>query len=275
MLYSALVGVGSHLFLLSTLVIGASLAGSLHVDRGAVLKAGVVGYALTSVASGFFSGAFYRSLVSAKDEEGGASRDWMRVMLLSAVLFPLLCVAVAVVLSGVALSYGTSSYVSLWTILKLALVWTAVSLPLTVVGTMMGRRSSAQASQPPPFRVVQVPRPVPPCPWFLSSALLSLAAGFLPFGSVFVEIYYVATSAWGHAIYAAWALFLVVLLILAMVVSCVSVVSVYLLLNAEDHRWHWHSFHSGASVSVYVVRALPRSCCRARPAHALTSFLSP
>ena len=57
-LYSALVGVGSHLFLLSVLVIAASLAGSLHVDRGAVLKAAVFGYSVTSVASGFFSGAF-------------------------------------------------------------------------------------------------------------------------------------------------------------------------------------------------------------------------
>ena len=257
-MYSALVGVGSHLFLLAVLVLGASLAGSLHVDRGAVLKAGVFGYALTSLASGFFSGAFYRSLVpapaaakgaAAADGDDGGSRDWMRVMLLSAVLFPALCVAVSCVLSGVALSYGTSSYVSLWTILKLAAVWTAVSAPLTVIGTMLGRRNAVAS---PPFRVTAVPRPVPPRAWYMGRVFLCLAAGFLPFGSVFVEIYYVATSAWGHAIYAAWALFLVVLLILAMVVSCVSVVSVYLLLNAEDHGWHWHSFLSGASVSLYV-----------------------
>ena len=275
-LYSALVGVGSHLFLLSVLVIAASLAGSLHVDRGAVLKAAVFGYSVTSVASGFFSGAFYRGLMlgtgtgirsptgaggaggaggaaaaagGAGEEEG--NRDWMRVMVLSAVLFPALCVGVSLVLSGVALAYGTSSYVSLWTILKLAAVWTALSLPLTIVGTMLGRRS-APAAGGVPFRVVPVPRPVPARPWFASRLALVLLAGFLPFGSVFVEIYYVATSAWGHAIYAAWAIFLVVLLILAMVVSCVSIVSVYLLLNAEDHAWHWHSFLSGASVALYV-----------------------
>lgn len=115
----------------------------------------------------------------------------------------------------------------------------------------MGRRFSKIATTAP-FRVNHVPRPVPRRPWYLSSAVMCLAAGFLPFGSVFVEIYYIATSAWGHAIYAAWALFLVVLVILSMVVSCVSIVSVYLLLNSEDHRWHWHSFYSGASVSIYV-----------------------
>jgi len=237
-----------------------------------VLKAAIFGYAVTSVASGFFSGAFYRGLMlgtgtgvrspsSAGGSSGGSgggggedegNRDWMRVMVLSAVLFPALCVGVSLVLSGVALAYGTSSYVSLWTILKLALVWTALSLPLTVVGTMLGRRSAPAAGAGVPFRVVPVPRPVPARPWYASRLALVLLAGFLPFGSVFVEIYYVATSAWGHAIYAAWAIFLVVLLILAMVVSCVSIVSVYLLLNAEDHAWHWHSFLSGASVALYV-----------------------
>jgi transmembrane 9 superfamily member 3 len=256
-LYSALVGVGSHLFMLAVLVLLASLAGSLHVDRGAVLKAGVFGYALTSIVSGFFSGAFYRGLMPASPQQGpghadaaeDGNRDWMRVMVLSALIFPALCVSVAILLSVVALSYGTSSYISLWTIMKLAAVWCAVSLPLTVVGTMWGRRNSVSA---PPFRVVHVPRPVPLKPWYLNRTFLCIAAGFLPFGSVFVEIYYVATSAWGHAIYAAWTLFLVVLLILAMVVTCVSIVSVYLQLNAEDHYWHWHSFFSGASVSIYV-----------------------
>jgi transmembrane 9 superfamily protein 3 len=178
-LYSALVGVGSHLFFLAMLVIAASLAGSLHVDRGAVLKVVVFGYALTSAASGFFSGAFYRSLYP-----GEPSPQWIRVMFLSAVVFPALCLAVAVLLSFMALSYGTSSYVSPLTIIKLAFLWAIVSVPLTVGGTILGRRFGAPSSAP--FRVNHVPRPVPARPW--SGLSLCLAAGFLPFGSVFVEV---------------------------------------------------------------------------------------
>jgi transmembrane 9 superfamily member 3 len=273
-LYSALVGVGSHLFLLAMVVIGASLVSSLHVDRGAVVKAGVVTYALTSAASGFFSGAFHRSLYP-----GETSPQWIRVMLLSAVLFPGLCVGVAVLLSFVALGYGTNSYISLWTIIKLGVLWGIVSVPLTVGGTIAGRRFGSVSSTP--FRVNPYARPVPSRPWYLGGTMLCIAAGLLPFGSVFVEvsvsyrpgkgngappirtarprphplsfspdtsafssptraqIYYIATSAWGHAIYAAWALFLVVLVILAMVVSCVSVVSVYLLLNSEGEYGGW------------------------------------
>jgi hypothetical protein len=114
-------------------------------------------------------------------------------------------------------------------------VWTALSLPLTIVGTMLGRRS-APAAGGVPFRVVPVPRPVPARPWIASRLALVLLAGFLPFGSVFVEIYYVATSAWGHAIYAAWAIFLVVLLILAMVVSCAICVGTVPLRCASERK---------------------------------------
>ena len=45
---------------------------------------------------------------------------------------------------------------------------------------------------------------------------------------------------------------LAVYLILAVVTTCVTIVSTYWLLNAEDHRWAWHAFASGASTGLYV-----------------------
>ena len=43
-----------------------------------------------------------------------------------------------------------------------------------------------------------------------------------------------------------------VTIILLIVTACVTIVSTYFLLNAEDYRWRWCSFLSGASVSLYV-----------------------
>lgn len=40
--------------------------------------------------------------------------------------------------------------------------------------------------------------------------------------------------------------------ILAVVTICVTIVCTYFLLNAEDHGWHWTSFLSGCSISIYV-----------------------
>jgi hypothetical protein len=36
------------------------------------------------------------------------------------------------------------------------------------------------------------------------------------------------------------------------VTACVSIVSTYILLNAEDYRWHWFSFLAGASAAGYI-----------------------
>ncbi|KAL7049187.1 hypothetical protein ACKWTF_003625 [Chironomus riparius] len=45
---------------------------------------------------------------------------------------------------------------------------------------------------------------------------------------------------------------LLVFLILIIVTVCVTIVCTYFLLNAEDYRWQWTAFLSGASTSIYV-----------------------
>jgi transmembrane 9 superfamily member 3 len=45
---------------------------------------------------------------------------------------------------------------------------------------------------------------------------------------------------------------LLVFLILITVTICVTIVCTYFLLNAEDYRWQWTSFLSGASTAIYV-----------------------
>ncbi|GFX52331.1 transmembrane 9 superfamily member 3 [Trichonephila clavipes] len=45
---------------------------------------------------------------------------------------------------------------------------------------------------------------------------------------------------------------LLVFIILAIVTVCVTIVCTYFLLNAEDYRWQWTSFLSGASTAGYV-----------------------
>lgn len=43
-----------------------------------------------------------------------------------------------------------------------------------------------------------------------------------------------------------------VFVILLIVTVCVTIVSTYVLLNAEDYRWHWSAFASGGSTALYV-----------------------
>jgi transmembrane 9 superfamily protein 3 len=244
-LFSALVGNGTQLALLALVVIGAAFAGSLYVDRGAITTAAVVGYALTSFIAGFVSGAFYRSFY-----DPAPSPEWIRVMLLSACLFPCLLGATFIALNAVAIAYGSNNVVSLWSLAKMATIWAVVSLPLAVCGTIAGRRFGAGGAAP--LRVNPVPRPIPTRPFFRSAAFVCLLAGFLPFGSIFIETYFIFSSFSTYKFYYVFGFMFAVYVILAITTSCVTIVSTYFLLNSEDHRWQWHSFLSGASTGLYV-----------------------
>ncbi|RDX64360.1 Transmembrane 9 superfamily member 1 [Mucuna pruriens] len=76
--------------------------------------------------------------------------------------------------------------------------------------------------------------------------------GLLPFGSIFIEMYFVFTSFWNYKVYYVYGFMLLVFLILIIVTVCVTIVGTYFLLNAENYHWQWTSFFSAASTAVYV-----------------------
>ena len=245
MLFSALLGTGVQLLLGALVVICAALAGSLYVDRGAVLKAALLVYGLTSAACGFWSGRAYRAYFLPEEAPG-----WITAMLLTAALLPAGLFGTLAVLNVVAQLYGLHNTLSLLTLAKVLALWGCVALPLNVAGTIAGRRFAEPAKTP--ARVQPMPRPIPPKPWFASPAAACLLAGLLPFGSIFIETYFVFTSFWNYKFYYVYGFMLAVFVILCVVVACVSVVTTYLLLNSEDHRWQWHAFYCGASPALYV-----------------------
>lgn len=61
-----------------------------------------------------------------------------------------------------------------------------VILPLNFLGTIIGRNLKGQADVP--CRINVVPRPIPDKKWFLEPHFAAIAAGFLPFGSIFIEM---------------------------------------------------------------------------------------
>ena len=89
-------------------------------------------------------------------------------------------------------------------------------------------------------------------PWYGRFYNLVPLAGLLSFGSIFIELYYVLTSLWNYKFYHVYGFLLGVYAILIVVVSTTTVIVVYFTLNAEDHRWHWTSFLSGASTAIYI-----------------------
>ena len=50
-------------------------------------------------------------------------------------------------------------------------------------------------------RINAVPRPIPEKKWFMEPWVIVAVGGVLPFGSIFIEMYFIFTSFWAYKIY--------------------------------------------------------------------------
>lgn len=240
-LLTALVGTGVQLATLTLLVILITIAGTLFVERGTILTVFIVCYALTSFVGGYASGGFYAR------QEG---KQWIRCMLLTANIFPMTCFALCAVLNTIAIAYRSLAAVPFGSIVVVLVIWFFVSFPLCLLGTVVGRNWNSVPNNP--CRVKRIPSPIPDKRWYLTPPVIAMLGGLLPFGSIFIEMYFIFTSFWQYKVYYVFGFMLLVFLILMIVTVCVTVVGTYFLLNAENYHWQWTAFGAGASTAFYV-----------------------
>uniref|UniRef100_A0A061RAB8 Transmembrane 9 superfamily member n=1 Tax=Tetraselmis sp. GSL018 TaxID=582737 RepID=A0A061RAB8_9CHLO len=238
---AALVGTGAQLTLLVLAVIVITIAGALFVERGTIVTVFIICYALTSFVGGYVSGSFYLR------NEGKA---WIRAMLLTAGFYPGITMAIAFALNIVAIFYHSLAAVPFGTMVIIALLWGFISFPLCLFGTVVGRNWNGVSDNP--CRVKRIPSPIPLKKWYLRPSIVAALGGLLPFGSIFIEMYFIFTSFWNYKVYYVYGFMLLVFIILIIVTVCVTIVGTYFLLNAENYHWQWTSFCSAASTAGYV-----------------------
>jgi len=227
---------------------GPLIHGNMYEDRGEMVSTFIVCFALSSTIAGYTSGSFYRQyFVTPKAEQ---SSEWQRAMLLTIALFPSIVGSVTFGLNFISIYYDTIGALSVSVVLKMTAIFAFVSVPLCVAGTIFGRHWAGKYE--PPCRVNSIARPVPYAPWYADPTFVIPAAGILPFGSIFIEMYFMFTSFWSYKFYYVYGFVLLVYIILAMVTVCTSIVTVYFILNAENYHWQWISFLSAGSTAFYV-----------------------
>ncbi|XP_063218210.1 transmembrane 9 superfamily member 3 [Bacillus rossius redtenbacheri] len=241
MLFSAMVGAGYQVTVVVLSVIIFAILGELYTERGSLLSTAIFVYAATSPVNGYFGGSLYARM-------GG--KIWIRQMLLSAFMLPALVCGTAFFINFIAIYYHASRAIPFGTMVAVTCICIFVILPLTLVGTVLGRNLAGQPDFP--CRVNAVPRPIPEKKWFMEPGVIVVLGGVLPFGSIFIEMYFIFTSFWAYKIYYVYGFMLLVFIILMIVTVCVTIVCTYFLLNAEDYRWQWTSFLAAASTSGYV-----------------------
>lgn len=238
---AALVGIGAQLTVLSFVVICLAVIGSLYIMRGALLSCVILSFALTSIVAGYFSGGYYKLY-------GG--RHWKTTLVLTAGLLPGFGFALHFIIHSVALLYSASVSIPFTTFVQMVSMWLFIHFPLCFIGTISGRARTVKGDFP--CRVSTLPRPILRGSVYTNPLFISAVSGILPFGSIFIEMYYVFSSFWNYKFYYVYGFMLLVFCMLLTVVSCVSVVSTYIMLNCEDYRWQWTSFGSGFSVAFYT-----------------------
>lgn len=226
MLLSILIGTGYQIAVVTFFVTIIAILGNPYTERGSLLSTAIFVYAATSPVNGYFGGSLYA-------QYGG--KRWIKQMFLSAFFHPAIICGTAFLINFIAIYYHTSRAIPFGSMVLITCICLFVILPLTLIGTVLGRNFQGIANNP--CRVNAVPRPLPEKKWFMEPEIIVLLGGILPFGSIFIEMYFILTSFWAYKIYYVYGFMLLVFLILTTVTVCVTIVCTYFLLNAEDYRW--------------------------------------
>ncbi|GMI85518.1 hypothetical protein like AT5G37310 [Hibiscus trionum] len=241
-LFAAALGCGTQLFTLTIFIFILALVGVFYpYNRGALFTALVVIYALTSGIAGYTSASFYCQL------EG---ENWVRNLLLTGSLFCGPLFVTFCFLNTVAIAYKATAALPFGTIVVILLIWGLVTSPLLVVGGIAGKNKKEEFQAP--CRTTKYPREIPPLPWYRKTLPQMAMAGFLPFSAIYIELYYIFASVWGHRIYTIYSILFIVFIILLIVTAFITVALTYFQLAAEDHEWWWRSFLCGGSTGLFI-----------------------
>ncbi|KAE8654999.1 Transmembrane 9 superfamily member 2 [Hibiscus syriacus] len=153
-------------------------------------------------------------------------------------------------LNTVAIAYKATAALPFGTIVVIFLIWALVTSPLLVLGGVAGKNNKAEFQAP--CRAAKYPREIPPLPWYRKTLPQMAMAGFLPFSAIYIELYYIFASVWGHRIYTIYNILFIVFIILLIVTAFITVALTYFQLAAEDHEWWWRSFLCGGSTGLFI-----------------------
>ncbi|KAK9806376.1 hypothetical protein WJX72_012132 [[Myrmecia] bisecta] len=241
-LFCAFIGTGSQLFALAIFIFSLACVGVFYpYNRGGLYTALFVLYAMTAGISGYMAASYYKQM------DGG---DWVRNILLTCFIycgpfFLMFCFN-----NTVAIVYRSTAALPFGTIVIIMVLWALITIPLTVAGGIAGKNTRGEFSAP--CRTNKYAREVPPLPWYRQAVPQMIMAGFLPFSAIYIELYYIFASVWGHKVYTIYSILSIVFGILLIVTAFITIALTYFQLAVEDHRWWWRSFLCGGSTGLFV-----------------------
>lgn len=171
---------------------------------------------------------------------------------MTAMLIPGLLFSTTFTLNLLVWAQGSSTALPFGTLVGLAALWLLIQVPLVFAGSFVGYHRSQAWEHP--TRTSSIARQIPARLWYTKSVVPVLAAGFVPFAVIFIELLFIFRSIWQDksGFYYVYGFLSVVSLVHILTVVEVTIVAMYIFLCSENWRWWWQSFLVGASPSVWV-----------------------
>lgn len=241
LLLSVFLGNGAQLFVMTGLTIAFALLGFLSPsNRGSLGTIMVLLYTIFGFVGGYVSARVYKSLNGEK---------WKLNIALTPLLVPGIVFSTFFFLDLFLWAKQSSGAVPFTTMLAIIGIWFIISVPLSFAGSWLGFRAPAIEA---PVRTNQIPRQIPPTTTYLKPIPSMLLVGILPFGAIFVELYFIMQSIWFNKIYYMFGFLFLCYGLMIITCAAVTILMVYFLLCAENYNWQWRAFLAAGMSAGYI-----------------------
>jgi transmembrane 9 superfamily protein 2/4 len=240
-LLGSLVGSGCQILLCAFVILFFAVLGFLSPsNRGALMTCMLFSLAFLGVSAGFASAYVYKSL---------QGDQWRQNTILTATLFPSMIGGIFLFLNFFVWHEGSTIAIPFLQLFELFLLYIFVYVPLVFLGAFTGYKQEPFTM---PCRVQPIPRLIPAQPWHLSPLVSIFLGGIVPFGAIFIELFFILTSIWMHKFYYLFGFLLLVFIILIFTCAEISIVMCYFHLCTEDYHWWWRAFLTSGSSAIWM-----------------------
>lgn len=241
MLLAVLIGSGVQVFGMTVITMVFAVLGFLSpANRGMLVTAVVVLFVVMGVFAGYFSTRAYKTFKGV---------HWKKNTIMTAFAFPGVILAIFFIIDLFMYGQKSSSGVPVGTVFSIIALWCGISVPLVFFGSYFAFKKPLPDD---PVRTNQIPRQIPEQVWYMSPLLSILMGGILPFGAIFIELFFILSAIWGYQFYYIFGVLFIVFIILVLTCAEITIVMCYFQLCAEDYRWWWRSYLTAGASALYM-----------------------
>ncbi|KAI8023488.1 Transmembrane 9 superfamily member 9 [Camellia lanceoleosa] len=209
-------------------------------NRGGLMTAMLLLWVFMGLFAGYASARLYKMF---------KGTEWKKITLRTAFMFPASVFAIFFVLNALIWGEKSSGAVPFGTMFALFVLWFGISVPLVFVGSYVGFKKPAMED---PVKTNKIPRQIPEQAWYMNPVFSILIGGILPFGAVFIELFFILTSIWLQQFYYIFGFLFIVFIILIVTCAEITIVLCYFQLCSEDYLWWWRSYLTSGSSALYL-----------------------